>query len=154
MRQRWLILLVAILVTGCSRAGDGGADRLRRGDPALRVALAIVALERSQEHRLTREQAGKILPLLKVLRDTRAEDREVAEAIADQVQGVLTPEQRAALQKLREEARERVRRPGGPGPGPPGRGQDGPGSDPARRAEFRQRALDRAIRIVEARAKS
>ena len=153
MRRTWLILLMALLATGCSRGGEDSARRTRRGDPAIQVAFAIVALERSEEHRLTREQAGKILLLLKVLRDMSAEDREAAQAIADQIQGLLTPGQQAALRQVREETRERSRRPGGQGAGPPGRGQGGGGPDPGRRAELRRRALDRAIRIVEARAK-
>jgi len=152
VRRTWLILLMALLAAGCGRGGDT-AQRLRRGDPAIQVAFAIVALERSDEQRLTREQAGKILPLLKVLRDMSAEDRDAAQAVADQIQGLFTPGQQAALRQMREETRERSRRPGGQGAGPPGRGQGGGGPDPGRRAELGRRALDRAIRIVEARAK-
>lgn len=153
MGRTWLILLMALLAAGCSRGGEDSARRTRRGDPAIQAAFAIVALERSEEQRLTREQAGKILPLLKVLRDMSAEDRDAAQAVADQIRGLLTPGQQAALRQMREETRERSRRPGGQGAGPLGRGQGGGGPDPARRAELRRRALDRAIQIVEARAK-
>lgn len=160
MRRTALVLLALLAFAGCSRGGAAPAQT-QRGDPAVRVALAVLALERSGEQPLTPDQARQILPLLKVLRDTSPDDRQVSQAIADQILAILTPDQRAALERMREQAQERLRqsRPGGspgPGVGGPGPGGPGPGGaspDPGRRAELRRRAIDRAIRVLEAKVR-
>src|SRR3990172_7987979 len=154
MRHATLVVIALLSLAACGR---GGATQTQpeRGDPAVGAALAVMALERSGDQQLTGDQARQILPLLKVLRDTSPEDRQVTQAIADQIFAIFTPAQRAALDRLREQARDRL--PGcRPGPGPPARGVGGPGSggltpDPARRAEVRRRTLERAIRLLESR---
>ena len=154
-----MLLLMTVLLAGACGRGPSAAPT-RRGDPGVRVAAAVLALERSGEHRLSAQQARQILPLLKVLRDTRPEDREASQALADQVMATLTPAQRAASDRLREQAQERFaqRGQGGAplGVGGPGAGEPAPGDaslDPARRAEFRRRALDRAIRLLQPKAR-
>ena len=131
----------------------------QRGDPALATALAIRALEQGGDRRLSKDQIGQILPLLKVLRDTDPNDAEVSRALAGQVQGILTSEQRDALQRIREEARTRRQQSGqavGPrrGPGPGGGPGVGPPGGPGSRAELRQRMLGRLIDYLEARLNS
>ena len=148
--------LVAIALLSLAACGRGGAAQTQSqgGGAALRAALAVMALERSGDQQVTGDQARQILPLLKV-RGTSPEDRRVTQAIADQIFAIFTPAQRAALDRLREQARDRLqrRRPGA-GPPAPGVGGPGPGGlnpDPARRAEVRRRTLERAIRLLESR---
>lgn len=154
-----LLLATALLAGACARE-QSAAPTTPRGDPALRVAAAVLALGRGGEEPLSVEQARKILPLMKVLRDTSPEDRAASQALADEVLAILTPAQRAALERLREQAQDRAGQrgqPGGPpgsGPGDPGAGQGGAPPDPSRRAEFRRRAIDRAIRLLETKASS
>ncbi|MBI3975158.1 MAG: hypothetical protein HY334_02095 [Armatimonadetes bacterium] len=160
--MRVLLVLVAVMLAGCSRGGQPGAQQPQAqgpaADPGIRAALAVVALERDPDHAVTPEQAAKILPWLGVLRDMRPEDTEAGQAIADEILAVLTAEQRAALQRVREQARERVGPPGGEGAGPPragpGPGPGGNPSDPARRAQFRRRIFDRAIDLLEGKVKT
>ncbi len=158
--SRLLLLLLALLVAGCSRGGESSSGSPQRpgpaADPGVRAALAVVALERDPATALTAEQAAKILPWLRVLRDMRPDDVAAAQPIADEVFSVLTPEQRSALQRLQEENRARRSSPGGQGAGPPGARPpgvgDGSAPDPARRAEFRRRLIERAIRLLEAKS--
>ncbi|HEV8338852.1 MAG TPA: hypothetical protein VGR25_04255 [bacterium] len=164
--NRLLILPLTAALAGCGH-GDGPSGSTQRqgpaADPGMRASLAVIALEREEEHAVSAEQAAKILPWLRVLAEMRPEDVEAAQAIADEVFAVLTAEQRAALEEIRERAADR-RPPGGPG-GPPGGGSGvrrGPGvgqgapagqggqPEPERRAEFRRRAIERAIRLLEA----
>ena len=140
-----------------------------RGDPAIAAAVAVGALLRSETHRLTGEQIAAVLPLLRVLRDTDPNDAEASRALAEEITRVFTPEQRAELARLREEARARreeraaqggapgaARRRSGPGfvPGGPGV-SGGPGGTPEAapgvrsRAELRRRLLDRLIQRLE-----
>ena len=154
MRHATLVAIALLSLAACGRGGTAQTQS-QGGDPALRAALAVVALQRSGDQQLTGDQTRQILPLLKVLRDSSPEDRQVTQAIADQIFAIFTPAQRAALDRLREQARDRLqrRRPGA-GPPAPGVGGPGPGGlnpDPARRAEVRRRTLERAIRILESR---
>src|SRR3989304_713365 len=154
MRHATLVVIALLSLAACGR---GGATQTQpeRGDPAVGAALAGLALEGGGGEGFSADQARQILPLLKVLRDTSPEDRQITQAIADQIFAILTPAQRAALDRLREQARDRLqrRRPGA-GPPAPGVGGPGPGGlnpDPARRAEGRRRTLERAIRLLESR---
>src|SRR3990170_3802569 len=149
MRHATLVAIALLSLAACGRGGTAQTQS-QGGDPALRAALAG-----SGDQQLTGDQTRQILPLLKVLRDSSPEDRQVTQAIADQIFAIFTPAQRAALDRLREQARDRLqrRRPGA-GPPAPGVGGPGPGGlnpDPARRAEVRRRTLERAIRVLESR---
>jgi hypothetical protein len=128
------LLVAALVVAGCAR---GGAEP--RGDPAVRVAAAVVALERSRTP-LTREQAKAALPLLEALRDLRPEEREAARALVERFDALLTPAQRESLRAARERLRER--------PGARLRGSP----DPQRLAEFRRRLVERAVGLLRAKA--
>ena len=158
MRPHAAAVLLALLLAGCSGGGAPAGQQPQAqspqgsaADPGIRVALAVVALERDPEHALTAEQAAKLLPWLRVMRDMRPDDREAAQTIADEAFAILTADQRAALERRREEARERSGQPGGQGAR---RGPGGPGGppDPSRRVEFRRRIFDRAIRVLETRS--
>jgi hypothetical protein len=136
-----------------------------RPDPAVLVAAALTALGRSDTYRLTDEQRDAVLPLLRVLRDTDAADVEPSGALAQEIMNVLSPEQRAEVERMREEARRRQaeRRaaqgaPGGPqgdrpGPGGSGATPGGPGAgvNTRARAQIRQRLLGRLIERLELR---
>jgi hypothetical protein len=154
--------LISALAAGCT--GRASSEN-RQADPAVRAAVAVTALERT-ERPVTREQAARLLPLFRALRGTPAEDRPAVAALARQVDGILTDGQRSALRRLREQ-----RRPGGPGapgagsgtrrPGPGAFGPGGPGGLPPgggsrpsseRVSAFRGQMLDRAIAILEERA--
>ncbi len=100
MRRTALVLLALLAFAGCGRGGAAPAQT-QRGDPAVRVALAVLALERSGEQPLTPDQARQVLPLLKVLRDTSPDDRQVSQAIADQI--LANPDTRPA-RRLGEDA--------------------------------------------------
>src|SRR3990172_5686830 len=152
MRHATLVVIALLSLAACGR---GGATQTQpeRGDPAVGAALAVLALERSGDQQLTGDQARQILPLLKVLRDTSPEDRQVTQAIADQIFAILTPAQRAPRGRVRAQARRRLqrRRPGA-GPPAPGAGGPGPGGlnpDPARRAEGRRRPPPPALPILQ-----
>lgn len=108
-----------------------------RGDPAVAVAVTIRALERSEKSRLSGDQVKAILPLLRVLRDTDPNDAEASRALAEQIRAQLTPEQLAALERMREEFRRRRES-----------GEVRPGR-PRSRAEARQRTLSRLIQRLE-----
>lgn len=120
-----------------------------RGDPAIAAAVAVGALLRSENNHLSSAQVAAVLPLLRVLRDTDPNDVEASRALADEIMRIFTPEQRAELTRLREQALARraerraaggspgggQRRPGrGGGPGGPGSlsGPGGPGFGPGR----------------------
>jgi len=130
-----------------------------RADPAVAVAVALGALERSEGHALSADQVSAILPLLRVLRDTDPNDAEPSRALARAIMNLLTPEQRAEIERLREEARRRQQE-RGPGPAAPG---GAPGAGPGlfasqrtavssdRRAELRRRVLSRLITRLEQR---
>jgi hypothetical protein len=126
-----------LLVAGCARASGEP-----RGDPAVRVAAAVLALERSSTP-LTPQQARQAIPLLEALRDLRPEEREAARALVQRFDALLTPAQRQALRAARERLRER-----GSGVGLR------PSPDPRRVAEFRGRLVERALRVLLARAGS
>jgi hypothetical protein len=114
-----LTVLVVALAAGCTGRTSSGN---RQVDPAVRVAAAVTGLERT-ELPVTREQAGRLLPLFRALRGTPVEDRPAVAALVKQVDVILTEDQRAALRRLREQ-----RRPGGPGsPDAPGSGGSRPG---------------------------
>src|SRR3989304_2604794 len=126
MSHATLVANALLSVADCGR-GENKQTQSSGGDPGLRAALAVVALERSGDQQWTGAQARQILSLLKVLRDTSPEDRRVTQAIADQIFVIFTPAQRAALDRLREQARDRLpRRPPAAGPPPPGGGGPGP----------------------------
>ncbi|MGH2399215.1 MAG: hypothetical protein ACRDF6_05165, partial [bacterium] len=109
---------------------------------------------------------ASILPLLRVLRDTDPNDAEVSRALAREITGLFTAEQRAEVERMRSEGRERregqggapgQQRRGGPGvassdEGPqaraPGGGPRGPGGMRPR-GEMRQRLLSRLIERLE-----
>src|SRR3989304_2755061 len=120
MKQAALVL-IALLSLAARRRGGATQTQAERGDPAVGAALAVMALERSGDQQLTGDQARQILPLLKVLRDTSPQDRQVTQAIADQIFAIFTPAPRAALDRLREQARDRLQEPatcaGPPAPG-------------------------------------
>lgn len=106
----------AIIVLGVLLVGAAGIlwyVRMRpqpaaaRIDPAVTVATALGVLERSEDHRLSAGQLNTMLPLLRVLRDLDPSEVEPARALARAILGVLTPEQRAEIQRVREEARSR-----------------------------------------------
>jgi len=167
--QGTAILAIVMIAAGCS---SGNSPANRQFDPGVRAAAMITGLERTDQQ-VTKEQAGKLLPLFRALRGTAAEDRPAIDALVRQIDGILTNSQRDALRRLREQ-----RRPGPPGsppggpPGSPGFGQGGPGSpggappgfDPVgpgqsggsqpsaeRLAAFRGQILDRAIGLLETR---
>ncbi|MGH2348853.1 MAG: hypothetical protein ACRDFT_05245 [bacterium] len=164
MNLRVLVAGIAVLVVAL---GAFAYVKLRPGsvqaqqDPALQIALALTALERSESHQLTEEQIKTVLPLLRVLRDTDPSNTEVSRALVVSIRKVLTPEQLAALEQMRQEAQARRDQDGGPGVQRPRRGPGGPGlpgvgpgaADPqarnALRAQARQALLARLIRRLE-----
>ncbi|MFN3285086.1 MAG: hypothetical protein ACK45F_02270 [bacterium] len=130
MRRWTLVLVLVAALSGCAR---GGAEP--RGEPAVRVALAVLALQRSPVP-LRGQQAQRALAILEALRELRPEEREAARSLASQFDALLTASQRQALRAAREQLRERVG--GGRRPSP----------DPQRLAELRRRLLDRAIQVL------
>jgi hypothetical protein len=136
MRNLAAVALAAVLLGGCAQGRAAP-----RADPASRVAAAVLALERSGRG-LTRQQAQDVLPLLEVLRNLRPEEQEVAHRLLARFDALLTPAQKEALRTARERLQERVR--SAPRPGP---------VDPERAAEFRRRLVERAMQLLERRAR-
>jgi hypothetical protein len=163
--------LVAVIIVVVVAVGAFAYFKLRprataqgQQDPALQVALALTALERSESHQLSDDQIRTVLPLLRVLRDTNPDNADVTRALVTSIRKVLTPEQLAALEQMRVEAQARRDQDGGPGlqrprrgPGGPGQGlaPGGPGGAPnpqtraAFRAQARQAILSRLILRLE-----
>ncbi len=176
--KRNVIIGIVVLVVAAAGAFVYFRQRARstaqaQQDPALQIALALTALERSGTYALTTDQIKSVLPLLRVLRDTDPNDAEASRALAESIRKILTPEQTAALTQMRQEAQSRRqqgggqgfqgprRGPGGPGVGPggpggPGFGPGGPAGQNAQgraafRAQARQILLGRLIRHLESR---
>lgn len=140
-----IIALAVIVIVAYSRPRPNPVTA--RADPAVMVANAVGILMRSETHALTGEQIASILPLLRVLRDTDPNDAEVSRALAREINSILTPEQRAEVERMRDEARQRREAQGGQA-GVPGGGSRAPGG--ARpRGEIRQRLLSRLIERLE-----
>ncbi len=167
MRLPW----VWIAVIGVALAAAGGGTYLTRNrpqaqpprprDPGMALILSIRVLEQNPETRLTREQVGRALPILKALKDVPPED-ESAAVMARSVTDSFTPAQRAALKEARQRFQERrppqVGAEGGVpglGLGAAGGGERPPGGPGAiteeQRAQFRTRAFERMIRFLERR---
>ena len=162
-----VVLIVAAGALAYLRFRPGSAQA--QPDPAVQIAVALGALERSDSFQLSPDQIRIILPLLRVLRDTNPDDVEASRALATAIRNALTPEQLAEIERLREQAQTRRENPrrapggGGPGFGPGAPGQGGPGgpgagpgaANPQTRAELRTRArqalLSRLIRFLERR---
>lgn len=170
MRKRKLTLVIAGVIVALAAVVIFAYTRpspnpvAARADPALMVANAVGMLMRSETHALTGEQIASILPLLRVLRDTDPNDAEVSLALAREINSLLTPEQRAEVERMRAEARQRregqggqEQRRGGPGFTSPGDGAQAraPGVGPRAsggtqpRGEMRQRLLSRLIERLE-----
>ncbi len=130
MPRRVWVLVLAVLLLGCARGGAAV-----RAEPAVRVALAVLALQRSPVP-MRGQQAQRALAILEALRDLRPEEREAARSLASQFDALLTASQREVLRAAREQLRERV---GGGRRASP---------DPQRLAELRRRLLDRAIQAL------
>lgn len=135
LRWRWVLAgaaAILIAIAGISIYGRmTPAPVAARGDPAVLVATALAALERSDDP-LTDEQRDAVLPLLRVLRDVDPAEVEPSRALAQAIMDALSSDQRAEIERLREEARAR--------PGAPG-GQA--------RAAVRQRLLGRLVERLE-----
>jgi hypothetical protein len=126
------------------------------GDPSYR-ALAVVALARDgAQHPLSKDQIRAIVPLLRSLKDLAPDERQATQAVVGEILNTLTPEQRAELRARRAVALgRRSSRPGSGGPGLAG-GRfpgGGDGSGQPNRLQARARMLDRAIAVLEERAK-
>jgi len=124
----------------------------QQGDPALMLAIALGALDRSPDAnvRLSPEQVKRMLPYLRVLRDTDPSDAEPSRALVDQVRSLLTQEQLERIRTLREEARAQRRREQGPPPGverPPG--FFGQGRNAPDRPTLRRQILSRLIERLQ-----
>lgn len=176
MKRSLIVVLIIVLLAGGAFAYTRlrpRASTAQRADPALAIAVAIGALERSDEFQLTAKQTKVILPLLRVLRDTDPNEVEVSRALAEAIRRELTPDQLTELNRMRQEAgarraqarggqgqRQRVPGqvgPGGPGFGPgaagvvPEAGSARTGANAAARAQIRQRLLSRLIERLEQR---
>lgn len=146
------VLCAIVLVAGLRVRQAGMA-----GDPSFRV-LAVVALARDgAQHPLTKDQIRAIVPLLRSLKDLAPDEREATQAVVSEILKTLTPEQRAELRTKRAFALGR--RSSRPGSGSPGfsvgrsTGGGGDGSGPPNRVQARARILDRAIAVLEERAR-
>ncbi len=117
--------------------GQGGRRQggMMRGTERMLEQLDLTAAQKEKIKTIT-EEAAKQFQALRESQDAqqgslREQFQQIREAIMKKIEAVLTPEQRAKLKKLQEEAaaqmRERMREQGGPGgqPGPGGPGGSG-----------------------------
>lgn len=173
-RRMWtgIAALLIVFVGGgvyTLRRAPGAQPAQRPRDPGFALVLAIRALERNPQTRLSKEQIARTLPFIKALKDVPPADAEAAAVIARAVRDMFTPQQNAALEEARRQFLERQRAqgapagrlpagdaPGGEGAGPPrGLGASGGQGDISdeQRAQFRARAFERMIRYLERRMK-
>lgn len=128
----------------------------QQADPAIVIAFSVGVLERDPSIQLSADQVKRMLPYLRVLRDTDPSDLEASRALADEIRTILTPAQREALGRLRE--RIRGQRLGENPPGSleasPGQGRQGPGRAGVDQAAFRRQILGRLIQRLEIRLNS
>ncbi len=155
MRRR---LLVPGAILAVLAAGFTGYLRIRpapaaqQSDLAITLAASLRVLAGNPEVALTPEQAKAILPFLRVLRDTDPSDEAASRALAEEIRNLLTPEQRAAIARMREDAQAlrqsgQALRLGAEGR----RGSGGPGGPVGTRAELRRQVLTRLIERLQAR---
>jgi hypothetical protein len=87
-----LLILVVGGLAAYLRFRPSPLTETQQGDPALMLAIALGALERSPDAtvRLRPEQVKRMLPYLRVLRDTGPSDVEASRALVDQVRSLLT----------------------------------------------------------------
>lgn len=152
MRRGLTVLGVMLVILGISLVAF---SRLRptpaqqQGDPAIAMAIGLAVLERNPEVALTPEQVRTMLPFLRVLRDIDPNDFDVSRALIERIRDLLTPEQRAAIARMREESQAQQRS----GQFPPGsgssRGSLGAGGQPAGRVELRRQVLSRLIERLQ-----
>jgi len=168
MRRRLVVsgavlAVLAVVLIGYLRIRPAPAGQ--QPDVAVSLAFSLrVLLTDDPNVALTNEQVKAILPLLRVLRDTDPADEAASRALAEEIRNRLTPEQRAAIARMREDAQAQRPLgqapqfgPGGPsGPGGPGvlgrpgaiAGAGGPGST---RADLRRQILTRLIERLQSR---
>ncbi len=166
LRRRWVWAAAVAVVLGIVMiVGLRGRQARVAGDPAFR-ALAVVALARDgAQHPLTKDQIKAIVPLLRSLKDLAPDERAAARAVVNEILGTLTADQRAELRAQRSFFQQGRRRPqpgqggpgiaggGGGGRGGAAGGPGGDGSGPPDRLQLRARLIDRAVAILEQRAK-
>ncbi|MBM3450290.1 MAG: hypothetical protein FJX78_04815 [Armatimonadetes bacterium] len=155
-----LIVLLALATAAPLYAQQGAPSGTgpRRVDPGIRSAGAVIGLERTTDNRVRKDQAKRILPMMKVLRGMKMADREAGDAVALQIWGVFTQNQKDALLAMREARRRQFEQQRAAGGAPGGAGgpatAGGPGGfDPARLVERRKQLMDQAVKILETRAK-
>lgn len=127
---------MVLLLAGCAKGGTGP-----RSDPALRMAVAVLVLERSRWP-LSAEQARQTLPLLEALRELRPGEEEAAGALVQRFDALRTPAQRAVLRASRDRLRERSEAAARRG-----------SLEPQRMAQARLRLVERALRVLQARSR-
>jgi len=123
-----------------------------QGDPALALAVALVGLDRTPEGGLSPDQVKHMLPLLRVLRDIDPNDVAASRAMTEEIRNLLTPEQRAAIARRREEVQAQ-RQPGQAPRGAAGgsRGPLGPGVSGGDRAALRRQIFTLLIERLQSR---
>lgn len=126
---------MVLLLAGCAKDSTG-----LRSDPALRVAVAVLVLERSRWP-LSAEQARRTLPLLEALRELRPWEEEAARALVQRFDALLTPAQREVLRASRDRLRERSEAAARRG-----------SLEPQRMAQVRLRLVERALQVLRARS--
>jgi hypothetical protein len=123
-----ILLLAAIAITACGTSGEdnsaqaaievntsadassqvpiaeGEELRLREGETPLSMKLALGTFKLEQtEYPIDAEQAGALLPLWKALRSLSESETSAAEelqAVLDQIQDTMTPEQIATIESM------------------------------------------------------
>jgi len=77
-----LIVLLALATAAPLYAQQGAPSGTgpRRVDPGIRSAGAVIGLERTTDNRVRKDQAKRILPMMKVLRGMKMADREAGDA--------------------------------------------------------------------------
>jgi len=175
--QAAALMGVLVVASGCSGRSSSANQQ---PDPAVRAASSVMMLERTSLP-VTKEQAGRLLPLFRALRGSPATDRSAAKALVSRIDKILTDAQRVELKRLRAQQGPGTPAPPGgapgsgglgpggsgnpgspppafgpggqPGTGPGGPGQPGAGPPSAEQmAAFRGQILDRTIALLEARS--
>ncbi len=155
MRRRLLVsgAILAVLAVGfTSYLRIRPAPAAQQPDLAITLAGSLRVLATNPEVALTPEQVKAILPFLRVLRDTDPSDEAASRALAEEIRNLLTPEQRAAIARTREDAqalRQSVQAPRLEAEAR--RGSGGLGGLGRTRAELRRQILTRLIERLQTR---
>ena len=105
MKERIAVLvLVSLMLSACGATNESQAETRARGalPPMTEVLVGTLRLD-GTEHAVSIEQAADLLPLWEIYRELSSSDTVASaelEALNEQIQEVMTPQQREAIRDM------------------------------------------------------